>query len=187
MDGQHWLDDVRRRYDRYRRRTENASEQVNDEQFFAVPGGNPNSIAVLMKHVGGNLHARWRDFLTTDGEKRDRNRDAEFIVDGETRASVLGHWQRGWDTALAELEQLGPDDLERTVTVRGQPLSVVEAIHRNLDHVVYHTGQVVCLARGFAGNDWQTQSIARGASDAHNAMMQERHGDWWSPRPGSGV
>ena len=179
MDAEHWLADVRKRYRSYKRDTEDAAAQVDDEAFFREAGGNPNSIAVLMKHVGGNLRSRWRDFLTTDGEKRDRDRESEFTARGETRASVMARWNEGWTIALDELDRLGPGDLARTVTVRGAPLSVVEAVHRNLDHVVYHAGQVVCLARAFAGDRWRTQSIAPGESDAHNARMRERHGDWW--------
>ena len=179
MDGQHWLDDVRARYERYKRNTERAAAQVDDAEFFATVGGNPNSIGVLLKHVGGNLRSRWRDFLTTDGEKRDRNRDREFEVEGETRESVMAHWAAGWDTAFTELDKLSLADLTRTVTVRGAPLSVVAAVHRNLDHVAYHTGQVVFLARALVGERWQTQSIARGESDVHNAAMRERYGDWW--------
>ncbi len=182
MDGQHWLDNVRSRYKRYRRNAEDAAAQVSDHDLFCVAGGNPNSIAVLLKHVGGNLRARWRDFLTTDGEKRDRARDAEFVAEGETRETILEHWNAGWDVALAELRQLRPEDLARIVTIRGAPWTVVEAVHRNLDHVVYHTGQIVSLARVFAGEAWRTQSIAIGESDAHNARMRERHGDWWNEK-----
>ena len=180
MDGDRWLDDVRARYRSYKRDAEGAAAQVGDDAFFAALGGNPNSIAVVLKHVGGNLRSRWRRFLTTDGEKRDRRRDTEFVVDGETRESVMAAWARGWEIAFAELDGLGAGDLEKTITIRGAPLSVVQAIERNLNHVAYHTGQVVTLARAFAGDAWKTQSIAPGESDAHNDRMRERHGDWWA-------
>jgi len=181
MDDREWLDDVRRRYARTKRRAEDAAGQVGDDDFFRELGGNPNSIAVVMKHVGGNLRSRWRDFLTTDGEKADRHRDTEFVAASDDRAAVLADWAAGWDVATRELDALEPADLARTITIRGEPLSVVQAIQRNLDHLVYHTGQIVTLARAFCGDSWRTQSVPRGKSDAHNATMRARHGDWLAP------
>ncbi len=133
-----------------------------------------------MKHVGCNNRSRWRDFRTTDGEKLDRNRESEFIVDSESRSSIHKKWQEGWRIAFETLESLEPADLEKTVTIRGQAHSVVQAIHRNLNHVVYHTGQIVQLARHFTGDAWQTLSIAPGKSEEHNAAMRARYGDWWA-------
>lgn len=188
MVGRHWLEDVVSRYRRAQDNAERAAAQVDDSAFFATLGAQPNSIAVLMKHLGGNHRSRWRDFLTTDGEKSDRARDSEFVVDGESRAAVMAVWDEGWSIALASLEALQPDDLERTVTVRGQPHSVVQAIGRNLDHAMYHCGQIVLLARAGAGESWQTLSIAPGQSEAFNASMRARFGDWSTPSepPASG-
>ena len=133
-----------------------------------------------MKHVGCNHRSRWRDFLTTDGEKRDRNRESEFIADSESRSSIHEKWQEGWRIAFETLESLEPADLEKTITIRGQTHSVVQAIQRNLNHVVYHTGQIVQLARHFTGDAWQTLSIAPGKSEEHNAAMRAKYGDWWA-------
>jgi len=178
MDGRAWLDEVESLYRQYKSYCERAAAQVSDEDFFTPLTGSPNSIAVLMKHLGGNHRSRWLDFLTTDGEKRDRDRESEFTAEGETRASIEVRWEEGWAIAFEELAAVEPADLDRTVTIRGQPLSVVQAIHRNLNHVVYHAGQIVQLARHFAGDAWQTLSIAPGKSEEHNAAMRAKYGDW---------
>lgn len=180
MDGHTWLEEVRTLYRRYKDHCERAAAQVSDEDLFAPCGDSPHSIAVLMKHVGRNHRSRWRDFLTTDGEKRDRDREREFTAAGETRASIQEAWEEGWGLAFQWLDRLEPGDLERTITIRGEPLSVMQAIHRNLNHVVYHAGQIVQLARHFTGDAWQTLSIAPGKSEEHNAAMRARYGDWWA-------
>ncbi len=180
MDGQAWLDDVWDRYRYHKDLCERAAAQVSDEDFFTVPGGLHASIATIMKHVGGNNRSRWRNFLTEDGEKHDRNRDTEFEVEGETRASIRARWDEGWAIAFAELEALTPDDLEKTVTIRGQPHSVPAAIERNLNHASYHTGQIVQLARYFAGDAWESLSVPLGKSEELNTKMRERFGDWWA-------
>lgn len=186
MDGSAWLEDVRSLYRRYKSYCERAAAQVSDEDFFTPLAGSPISIAVLMKHLAGNHRSRWRDFLTTDGEKRDRDRESEFTAEGETRASIEALWEEGWAIAFEELSALEPTDLERIVTIRGEPLSVVQAIHRNLTHLAYHTGQIVQLARRFAGDAWQTLSIAPGKSEEYNAAMRAKHGDWWTSEAGKG-
>jgi len=131
-----------------------------------------------MKHIGGNNRSRWRDFLTTDGEKRDRDRESEFIAEGEGRSSIYEQWEEGWRIAFETLESLEPADLEKTITIRGEPHTVIQALHRNLNHVIYHTGQIVHLARHFTGDAWQTLSIARGKSEEYNADMRAKYGDW---------
>lgn len=186
MDGNAWLEEIREQYAEYKNNCERAAAQVSDEDFFATLGRAPLSLAVQFKHVGGNHRSRWRDFLTADGEKRDRDRDSEFTAEGETRASVLAKWDAGWQTALDTLSSLTPAGLERTITIYGEPLPVVRAIHRNLAHVVYHTGQIVLLARHFAGDAWQTLSIAPGKTAEHHEQMRERFGDWWKGDAGSG-
>ncbi|MCP4204019.1 MAG: DUF1572 domain-containing protein [bacterium] len=178
MNGAAWLDEVLAQY-RYRKdQCERAIAQVTDEQLFETVGEIPLCLAAQMKHLGGNHRSRWRDFLTTDGEKADRNRDGEFIVEDETPESIRATWDEGWRITFDTLESLGPGDLERTVTIRGEPLTVVQAIQRNLTHLAYHTGQIISLARHLAGESWQTLSIAPGKSEAHNARMRERWGDW---------
>lgn len=178
MESRVLLDEVESLYRQYKRYCERGAAQVSQEDFFKPLAGSPNSITVLMKHLGGNLRSRWRDFLTTDGEKPDRDREREFMVGGETRVSIEARWEEGWVVAFEELAALEPADLDRTVTIRGEPLSVMQAIQRNLSHVVYHTGQIVLLARHFAGDAWQTLSIAPGKSEEHNAAMRAKYGDW---------
>ena len=180
MNERAWLDEVIDQYRSHKKRCERAAVQVSDGDFFEALAGNPLSIAILMKHLGGNHRSRWRDFLTTDGEKRDRDRDSEFLVEGETRESVLGHWDEGWRITFATLESLELEDLEKSVTIRGEPHTVVEALTRNLTHLAYHTGQIVHLARHFAGGDWQMLSVPIGESEAYNDRMRERFGDWWA-------
>lgn len=187
MDERAWLEEVLALYRQYKDHCERAAEQVGDEEFFAPFGRSPHSIAVLMKHLAGNHRSRWRDFLTTDGEKRDRQREGEFTAEGETRASIQEQWAQGWGIALETLASLEPTDLERTITIRGEPLSVVQAIHRNLNHVVYHTGQIVQLARHLSADAWQPLSIAPGKSEEFNARMRAKYGDWWAGERGDGT
>lgn len=184
MNAQAWLDDVQGQFRQYKRMCERAAAQVSDRDFFAALGDGENSIAVVMKHLAGNHRSRWRDFLTTDGEKRDRDREGEFSAEGETRGSIEALWEEGWGIAFESLGALGPADVERTITIRGEPLSVMQAVHRNLAHAAYHAGQVVQLARHFAGGAWQTLSIAPGKSDEFNASMRARYGDWWAGERG---
>ncbi len=179
MDDRRFLIQVIALYGAFKEMAESAVAQVTDEQFFD-PAGTPHSLAVQLKHVGGNLRSRWRDVLTTDGEKRDRQRETEFTTEGESKADVFAAWERGWAVLRASLEALTPDDLERTITIRGQPHLLVEALLRSLNHTTYHVGQIVQLARTHAGDAWVSLSIPPGESDATNARMAERYGDWWS-------
>lgn len=154
---------------------ERALEQVDDAQFFAQLDSETNSIAVTLQHLAGNLRSRWTDFLTTDGEKPDRNREAEFVLaPGTARAELEQHLADGWAILFAALDALHDDDLSRTVTIRGEPHSVLQAIHRQLTHYGYHVGQVVLLARHAAGAGWVSLSVPRGASATFNARMSER-------------
>ncbi|MDH3404559.1 MAG: DUF1572 domain-containing protein [Acidobacteriota bacterium] len=178
FDGRAWLAEVTRQYRRYKTTCERAAEQVPPALLFETVGRIHLSVGALLKHLAGNHRSRWRDFLTTDGEKPDRHRDGEFVGAGETPESVRRQWDEGWRITFATLESLGPDDLGKTVTIRGEPHTVVQAIQRNLTHLAYHTGQIVQLARHFAGDDWQTLSIPPGESEAHNARKREKWGDW---------
>jgi len=120
---------------------------------------------VIVRHVAGNQRSRWRDFLTTDGEKADRNRDGEFEAPPvETRAALLAEWEEGWAILFSAVEPLGADDLERVVTIRGEPHSVLQAIQRQLAHYAQHVGQIVFLAKHWAGAEWKSLSIPRGKS-----------------------
>ena len=182
MDGSVWLEEIVANYRQHKSYCERAAAQVSDEDFFALLGNGPHSIAVIMKHIGCNHRSRWRDFFTSDGEKRDRNRESEFTADGETRTSIYEKWDEGWGIAFDSILSLTSADFERTITIRGQPLSVVQAVLRNLNHVVYHTGQVVQMARHYAGEAWETLSIPPGKSDEYNAAMRDKYGDWWADK-----
>lgn len=165
-----------RELDHYRRMAERALEQLDDDGFFASPGPETNSVAIIVKHMAGNLRSRWTDFLTTDGEKPDRNRDTEFeLTDADTREALMQRWVAGWQLVADTMAGLTDDDLGRTVMVRWEPHTVLAAIQRQLTHAAYHTGQIVQLARHYSGA-WRTLSIARGESDAFNARMRAAAG-----------
>lgn len=151
-----------------KRLADRAVEQVPDDKLHVALDGNTNSIAVIMKHVAGNLTSRWTDFLTTDGEKPGRNRDDEFVGTFGSRAEVLECWERGWACLLAALAGLTRDDLGKTVLVRGEPHTVPLAMERSLGHTCYHVGQIVQVARILAGEGWNTLTIPRGGSDQFN-------------------
>lgn len=158
----------------YKKLAERAIEQVTDEEFFAAIDAEANSIAIVVKHIGGNLHSRWRDFLTADGEKPDRDRDAEFITHGDTRESLMQFWETGWRVLFDNLEPLTAEDFATTITIRGEPHSIVEAINRQLTHYSYHIGQIVLLAKHFRSADWKTLSIPRNRSAEFNRHLEEK-------------
>jgi len=145
-----------------------AVEQVPDDKLHIALDANTNSIAVIMKHVAGNLLSRWTDFLTTDDEKSWRNRDDEFVDTFRSRAEVLEYWERGWACLMKSLKSLTPEGLERTVLIRGEPHSVPLALERSLGHTCYHIGQIVHVARIHAGEKWNTLTIPRGESEQFN-------------------
>jgi hypothetical protein len=147
---------------------ERAIAQLDETELFRTAGDDQNSVAILMKHVGGNLRSRWLDPFTTDGEKPDRHRDGEFeIGPGDSAAAVHAVWHGGWHTLDEMLSLLRAADLERTVMIRQQPLTLLQALHRSLAHTAQHVGQIVLLARLWRGSDWRTLSIPRGESEAH--------------------
>jgi len=151
-----------------KRLADRAVEQVPDDKLHAALDANTNSIAVLMKHVAGNLASRWTDFLTADGEKPWRNRDDEFVDSFGSRADLLELWERGWACLLTTLKGLKREDLEKTVLIRGEPHSVPLALERSLGHTCYHIGQIVQVARIHAGEQWATLTIPRGGSEEFN-------------------
>ncbi len=152
-----------------RRLADRAIAQVADVKLREAISEHTNSIAVIMKHVAGNLISRWTDFLTSDGEKPWRNRDAEFIDDFRDRTEIIAYWERGWTVLFACLQSLQPSDLDKTVVIRGQSHSVALAIERSLGHTCYHVGQIVLVARLQAGSSWSTLTIPKGGSLQFNA------------------
>lgn len=145
-----------------------AIAQTSDENLRKALDPNVNSIAVIMKHVAGNLISRWTDFLTTDGEKPNRNRDDEFVDSFQDRAEIEAYWEKGWATLYETLRSLKAEDLAKTVVIRGEPHSVPKAIERSLAHTTYHIGQIVMVARIHAGDDWETLTVPRGGSQQFN-------------------
>lgn len=160
---QAYLDDVISEYKKQKQLAERAIAQVgNDADLFVTIGEGENSLETIVKHLAGNLRSRWTDFLTTDGEKPTRVRDIEFEHEkGETRVSLLTRWAIGWRALFETLETLTPDDLSRTVFIRSEPHTVVQAITRNLTHTAHHVGQIVFLAKHLAGDGWRTLSIPK--------------------------
>ena len=160
-----FLEDAGLQLRKYKGLADGAVAQVAEADLFRSVDAESNSIAIVMKHVAGNMKSRWTDFLTTDGEKPDRDRDTEFETEpGDTRASVAARWEEGWRLLFSAIEGLAPSDLSRTVAIRGEPHTVLQAIQRQLTHYAYHVGQVVFLARHFAGPRWRSLSIPKGRS-----------------------
>jgi hypothetical protein len=159
-----------REFKRMKALANGAMAQVAPDQFFATPSEGDNSIAIIVKHVGGNLLSRWTDFLTSDGEKPGRNRDTEFEIGAaDTQPALLKQWELGWSALFSALEPLTDKDLGRTISIRGEPLSVLQAINRQLTHYSYHVGQIVYVAKHYAGKSWRSLSIPRGQSAQFNA------------------
>jgi len=163
-----YLTDIVRAFRGYKMLGEAAIAQVSDHDLHTLLDPEANSIAIIVKHLAGNLRSRYTDFLTTDGEKPDRARDGEFALhERPSRDQIVGWWESGWAVALASLEALTPDDLERTVRIRGEAFMVFEALNRSVTHTAYHVGQIVLLAKHFAGPDWKSLSIPKGESKAY--------------------
>jgi uncharacterized protein DUF1572 len=160
----------------YKKLAERAIEQVSDEQFFSLIDEESNSIALVVKHIAGNLHSRWQDFLTTDGEKPNRNRDSEFELIDDSRESLLNFWETGWQTLFDNIEPLDAEDFSRTVTIRGQSHTIVEAINRQLTHYAYHVGQIVFLAKHLRSKEWKTLSVPKNRSAEFNNFVGQEHG-----------
>jgi len=159
---QHILDDFLFQLRKLKSQADKAMAQVDEAQFFALIDEDSNSIALIVKHVAGNMRSRWTDFLTTDGEKPDRHRDTEFERgSGETRETILARWEAGWNVLFGAITSLTPADLGKTVTIRNEPHTVVQAINRQLSHYSAHVGQIVLLAKHFAGPNWKTLSIPK--------------------------
>jgi Protein of unknown function (DUF1572) len=163
--GRAWLDDVRLTFRKQKKLADDALAQVGDEEFFRTIDPESNSLALIVKHVAGNQRSRWRDFLTSDGEKADRHRDTEFERgDADDRASLMARWEAGWVYLWKALDEIDPGELSRAITIRGESHSVMQAVHRQLAHYAQHVGQIVFLAKHLAGRSWRTLSIPRGKS-----------------------
>ncbi len=158
----------------YKKLAERAMEQVKDEQLTAVLDGEMNSIAIIVKHMAGNMRSRWTDFLTTDGEKPDRNRDSEFVDAPVSRDALKKTWDEGWGTLFSALSPLSEADLSRTVLIRGETHSVMQAINRQIAHYPYHCGQIVLLAKHFQAHEWKSLSVPRGKSAEFNQKVSDR-------------
>jgi hypothetical protein len=153
---------------------ERAMEQVTDEQLVIALDREMNSIALIVKHMAGNMRSRWVDFLTSDGEKPDRKRDTEFEEPPRSRAELMKMWQNGWDCVFNAIAPLSDSDLNRTITIRGEAHSVMQAINRQMAHYSYHCGQIVFLAKHLQSNQWKSLSVPRGKSEEVNQKFAER-------------
>lgn len=166
-----YLKDSQELFRQYKKQGERAMAQVTDEQLFAQLDQESNSIAVIVKHMAGNMRSRWTDFLNSDGEKPDRNRDGEFVDPPETREALLGVWEDGWGLVFEALVPLSDEDLSRKVVIRGEAHSVMQAINRQIGHYAMHIGQIVLLAKHFACDQWQSLSIPRNRSVEFNRRV----------------
>jgi Protein of unknown function (DUF1572) len=163
--GARYLEDIVRTYRNYKTLGEHALEQISDADLHTLIDADANSIAIILKHMAGNLRSRFSDFLASDGEKPDRDRDGEFeMPEQASRQQLLDRWEHAWGITLASLEALTPADLERTVSIRGEPFIVLEVLNRLAAHAAYHVGQIVLLAKHFAGPEWKSLSIPKGQS-----------------------
>jgi len=175
---QNYLDDSRSAMRAYKKLAEKAIAQLKDEEFFIALDQEANSVAVVMKHMAGNMISRWTDFLTSDGEKPDRNRDLEFVIEPHTnRDDVIAYWERGWKCVFDALEPLRSEDCEKTVLIRGEKHTIVQAINRQLMHYSYHIGQIVYLAKHFRSAEWTSLSVPRNRSAEFNAYVSTQPGE----------
>ena len=168
MSADTWIKASIETIDSYRRMVDGAVKQLTDEEFFGRKVEGINSVAVILRHLGGNLLSRWTDFLTSDGEKPNRDRDSEFEDWPGDRASLMAFFDSGWQVWRASIESLTADDLSKTVTVRGEPHSVPLAIQRSLTHTAYHVGQIMLISRLIHDGNWQWLTIPPGGSQQHN-------------------
>lgn len=168
------LDETFRAFRGYKRLADTSFAQLDDRGFFYLPDPESNSIAIVVKHIAGNLRSRWTDFLTSDGEKPDRDRDQEFVLTpADTRPDLMRRWDASFETVFATLRGLQPEDVSRTVYIRSEPHTVLQAMLRSVTHVAHHIGQIVFLAKHLRSSEWQTLSIPRGKSAEFNAMKPD--------------
>jgi hypothetical protein len=165
MIERHYLDDTLLQFRKLKTQADKAIAQIEQSRIFAVLDPEANSIAIIMKHMAGNMRSRWTDFLTTDGEKPDRDRDNEFVAGArDTYEKIISVWEDGWNHVFQAVSSLAPEDLGKTVRIRGEAHTVIEALNRQLTHYAAHVGQIVLLAKHDAGSNWRSLSIPRGKS-----------------------
>lgn len=169
--GRMYLENTITVFEKHKEWADRAMGQLSDAELREPLDANSNSVAVIAKHVAGNLLSRWTEVLSSDGEKPWRNRDSEFVDDFQNRQEVMDYWEKGWACLFSSLKSLLPEDLLKTITIRGEPHSVLLAIQRSLAHCSYHVGQILMLARHKAGDDWQTITIPRGQSASFNQQV----------------
>jgi len=169
-----YLDEALRGFRGYKRLAEGAFNQLQERDFFYAPDPESNSIATIVKHMSGNMRSRWTDFLTSDGEKPDRNRDQEFEMNASTtREQVLQWWEDGWKLVFDAVTALQPDDVARTVYIRGEAHTVLQAINRQMAHYAYHVGQILYLGKHIRQSEWKSLSVPKGKSAEYNASKPE--------------
>lgn len=164
-----YIESVKKQMLYYKTIAEKAIEQINDDQLFVSVNEDTNSIAVIMKHMAGNMLSRWTDFLTSDGEKEWRNRDGEFENNANTKEEVLAFWNKGWDCFFSTLKSLQPEDLEKIIYIRNQGQTALDAINRQLAHYPYHIGQIVFYAKMLKKSSWESLSIPKNKSNEYNS------------------
>jgi uncharacterized damage-inducible protein DinB len=169
-----YLSDAIESFRSYKQMAEKAMAQISDEEFFRSIDEEANSVAVIVKHMAGNLRSRWTDFLTSDGEKPDRRRDTEFEMINDTRESLMQFWEAGWQTLFGSIEPLTAEDFGRFVTIRGEPHTICEALNRQMTHYAYHVGQIVLLSKHFRSSDWKTLSVPKNKSAEFNQFLAEK-------------
>ena len=166
-----YTEDSRELFQFYKTLAERAIDQVTDEQLFTALDDEANSIAIIVKHMAGNMRSRWTDFLTSDGEKANRNRDSEFVAPPTTRAALMEMWNAGWAMVFSAIDPLTDADLGLTITIRGEAHSVMQAINRQLTHYAQHVGQIILLAKHHAKGEWKSLSIPRNRSGDFNRSV----------------
>jgi hypothetical protein len=172
----HYLEEMKRQFHGHKRMGEAAMAQLEDKEFFVALDPESNSVATLVKHIAGNARSRFTDFLTSDGEKPDRFRDQEFAVSEKTtREEVLRWWEQAWERVFSALDSLTPEDVQRTVTIRSEPHTVMQALNRSLAHYAQHIGQIVFLAKHLRSEQWRTLSIPRGKSEDYKTASPKTH------------
>jgi Protein of unknown function (DUF1572) len=168
----HYLEEARRQLRGHKRMGEGAMSQLRDEDFFVVLDPESNSVAILVKHLAGNMRSRFSDFLTSDGEKPNRFRDQEFeLTPSTTRADIMRWWEEGWACVFGAIDPLKPEDVMRAVTIRGEPHTVLQAINRQIAHYAQHIGQMVFLAKHLRSSEWKTLTIPRGKSEEYKMVV----------------
>jgi hypothetical protein len=172
----HYLEEARRQLRGHKRMGEGAMSQLSDQDFFVTLDPESNSVAILVRHLAGNMRSRFTDFLTSDGEKPNRFRDREFeLSPATTRAEVMTWWEEGWTCVFNAIDPLKPEDVMRTVTIRGEPHTVLQAINRQIAHYAQHIGQIVFLAKHLRSSNWKTLSIPRGKSEEYKTVAPKTY------------